>query len=200
MTLPTLGRFGEAMAIADDALNVARAHANPFWIAQAYTGYGRAFTETEPVRALHTFRLGLAYTRQHRLPRFESFIASGAAVLEAVHGDLDEALTLFTTSIDSFQQAGNTTDLAITFARLARFFNRTGRPEIAATLYGAITHHPIIHVNIVFAVAIDHVRNTLDTITFDHCVATGAAMTTTEAVHYAHSHIEAVRSELAATP
>ena len=92
--LLAVGRSGEAMAIADDALDAARALANPFWIAAAYFGCGAAFTETDPVRALDTFRLGLAYTRQHRLPFFESLIASATAGLEAVHGDLDQALTL----------------------------------------------------------------------------------------------------------
>ena len=90
------GRSGEAMAIADDGLNAARVHANPYWIANAYYGYGRAFTETDPARALDTFRVGLAYTRQHRVPFFEALIARDAAGLEAVHGDLDQALTLFT--------------------------------------------------------------------------------------------------------
>ena len=47
--------------------------------------------------------------------------------------------------------------------------------------------------------AIDHVRKTLDTETFDHFVATGAAMDTAEAVRYARTQIEAVRSELASS-
>ena len=63
------------MAIADDAMNAASAHANPFWIAYAYYGCGRAFTAVDPPRALDTFREGLAYTRQHRLPLFEAVIA-----------------------------------------------------------------------------------------------------------------------------
>lgn len=49
------------------------------------------------------------------------------------------------------------------------------------------------------AAAIDHVRNTLDTDTFDHCVATGAAMDTAEAVRYARTQIEAIRSEMASS-
>ena len=48
--------------------------------------------------------------------------------------------------------------------------------------------------------AIDHVRKTLDTETFDHFVATGAAMDTAEVVRYAHAQIETVRAELAASP
>ena len=44
--------------------------------------------------------------------------------------------------------------------------------------------------------AIDHLRDTLGTDTFDRCVATGAAMDTAEAVRYAHALIEAARTEL----
>ena len=49
--------------------------------------------------------------------------------------------------------------------------------------------------NVAFVAVVDHVRNTFDTDTFDRCVATGAAMDTAEAVRYARTQIEAVRSE-----
>ncbi len=49
--------------------------------------------------------------------------------------------------------------------------------------------------NVAFVAVVDHVRNTLDTDTFDRCVATGAAMDTAEAVRYPRTQIEAVRSE-----
>ncbi len=202
MGLAGVGRPGEAMATAEDALITARAHANPQWIGWAYIGYGAAFTETDPARALDAFRLGLAYSRQHRLPIIEASIAQSAAGLEAVHGDLNQALNMFTTSIDSFHKAGDPTSLAGTFANLATYFDRINRPEIVATLYGMTTHIPVTNffVNIGYQAAIDHVRNTLDTETFDHCVAAGAAMDTADAVRYARTHIEAIRSELAPSP
>ena len=50
------------------------------------------------------------------------------------------------------------------------------------------------------AAAIDHVRNTLDTDTFNYFVATGAAMDTAEAVRYPRTQTEAVRSEIATSP
>ncbi len=39
--LAVAGRFDEAIAIADDTMTAARAHANPYWIAFAYYGYGQ---------------------------------------------------------------------------------------------------------------------------------------------------------------
>ncbi len=199
--LRAAGRGREAMAIAEDTLDAARANANPHWIASAYLGYGLAFAEAEPILALDTIRLGLAYTREHRLPFFEALIASSAAGLEAVHGDVDQALSLFAASVDSFHQAGETTMLAVTLAGLTEFFSRVNRPEIAVTLYGSTTRrHPATITSKSFAAAVEHVRNTLDTDTFDRCLAMGAAMDTAEAVRYAHAQIQAFRSELASSP
>ena len=98
-----------------------------------------------------------------------------------------------------FHQAGDPTDLAGTFAHLAGFFDGINRPDIAATLCGVTTNYPATNVIIGFTAAVDHVRNTLDTDTFDRCVATGTAMDTAEAVRYARTHIEAVRTELEAS-
>jgi hypothetical protein len=58
--LPIVGRAEEARAIAEDTLTAARAHANPFCIATALYGSGRAFAPADPARALRFFRDGLA--------------------------------------------------------------------------------------------------------------------------------------------
>jgi hypothetical protein len=150
-------------------------------------------TETDPDRALDTFLEGLAYTREHRLLYFEALIVRDAAGLEAVHGDIDHALDLFTSSLNSLHQAGNTTSLVVTFATLAVFFDRTKQPEIAATIYGTTTHHTETNQALGLAPALDHLRHTLDAETFDDCVRTGAAMNITEAVHYANHHINTTR-------
>ncbi len=193
--LPTVRRSDEAIAIADDAINAARAHANPYWIAWAYLGCGRAFSETDPTRALDILREGLAYTQEHRFPWYEALIARWSAGLEAVHGDLDQALNLFTASLDSFHQAGNKPQLAGTLVSLAVFFDRIKQPEIAATIYGATIEYPYFHTNMIvgFAAALDHLSHVLDAETFDRCVRIGEAMSLTEAVHYAHHHINTTR-------
>jgi tetratricopeptide (TPR) repeat protein len=191
--LPNLGRSGDAIALTDDLMTAARANANPFWIAYASYGCGRAYTESDSQRALDNFRDGLVYTRQHRLSLFEAAIAMSSAWLEAVHGDLDEALDLFTTSLDSFHQSGNMTDLDLTFAYLMVFFDRIEQPEVAATLSGTFVDKPGSLAYASFVTHVDHVRKLLDTDTFDSCVRAGAAMTSTEAVHYAHHQIDNAR-------
>ncbi len=171
----------------------ARTHGNPLWIGYAYYASGAAYTESDPHRALDIFREGLTHTRLHRIRMVEAVMAFHAAGLEAVHGDLDQGLDLFDVSIDSFHQAGDTLNLNGVFVHLAMFFDRVGRPEIAATLCGTATHSPAANLILGFDAAVDQLRNTLDTDTFDNCVGTGAAMTTTEAVHYARHHIQLTR-------
>ena len=141
--LAPVGRPAEAMAIAEDTVAAARAYGNPYWIAWALTGYGRAFAQADPARALDAFRQGLAFAREHRMPHREGIIGREAAGLEAVYGELEQALALFDTTVDSFHRAGNIPNLADTLAYLAVFFDRFERPEIAATVYGASTRHGI---------------------------------------------------------
>ena len=88
-------------------------------------------------------------------------MAREAAGLEAVHGDLGRALALFDTAIDSFHRAGNVANMAMTFADLAVLFDRIERPEIAATLYGASTHHGDIGWVLNLPAVVDHLREVL---------------------------------------
>ena len=198
--LPAVGRADEAMVIADETIVVAREYGSPFWIGWALGGYGRAFAEAEPVRALEALRQGLDYAHQCRLPFWEANLAQDAARLEAVHGELDDALALFSKGINAFHHAGNVAFLAATFASLAMFFDRFERPEIAATIYGASTRQASIGLVPHLPDVVAHLRSVLGEVTFDTCVAAGAAMEIAEAVRYAHEQIHAASHELAPSP
>jgi hypothetical protein len=91
----------------------------------ALDGYGRAFAATDPARALRAWSEGLAYAKEQRLPFFEATMARDFAGLEAVHGGLEEALSLFDTAIDTFERVGNVAVLAETLASLAAVFDRS---------------------------------------------------------------------------
>ena len=147
----------------------------------------------DPGRALDIAREGLAFTRTHRQPFWETNIAPLTAQLEASHGDLAQACDLFDTTIDSHQQAGNTTWLTFTLFALAELYERIDQPEIAATLCGPISNQAVITTIADLADVVERLRNTLGTETFDRCIATGAAMDTAEAVRYAHHHINNTR-------
>jgi len=145
MMLPAVGRAEEAMAIAEETLTATRAGGNPGNIALALAGYGRAFSESDPARALTAFRDGLAHTREHRVLLLEALLVQDAAGLEALHGDSQDALAMFDTAVDSAQRAGNIAALPHVFAGMAMMFDRLDRPETAATIYGAVAKHGTIH-------------------------------------------------------
>ena len=48
--LPVGGGHTDAKAIAEDTVTAARHHANPWFVAFALYGYGRAFTQPHPER------------------------------------------------------------------------------------------------------------------------------------------------------
>lgn len=190
--LSLVARAGEAVEIADEAMTAARNHGNPFWIATAHQSCGRAFAEHDPVRALDILHRGLAYARSQRSPRFEALIAGEAAALEAVHGDIGRAMILFTSTVDSFHRAGDTVNLASTFANLAVFFARNKMPEIAATMYGTTINHPFASKIAGVSAAAAHLNDVLGAEQFGDRVRFGATMNLTESVNYAQHHINAV--------
>ena len=92
-------------------------------------GVGRSSTPgtvsaTDPARALDILRRGLAFTRDNQLPGLAAFIASEAAVFEAVHGDLDQAKRLFVECIEALRSA-DTINVKVAIGNLADFFDRT---------------------------------------------------------------------------
>jgi predicted ATPase len=188
------GRSEAVRAIAEETLAAARARANPYLLAIALHGYGRAFADTDPVRSLDAFRQGLAHTREHGLAYMEALTAREAARIEASHGDPDEALTLFDQVIGSFHQSGNDLSLALALAYLAVFFDRVESPEIAAILGGAVSR---ISTNLLAIPSrvVSHLRYVLGDADFERCAATGAAMELTEAVRYARDQIRLARGE-----
>jgi hypothetical protein len=197
LALPMVGRAEDARAIAADTLAAARAHANPYCIATALYGSGQAFAPADPARALRLFRDGLAYAQEHRLPLLEAAIAQQAAGLEALQGDLGQALALFDAALGSHHRAGNAASLGTTLAWLAVWFDRLDQPNVAATLYGAGTNHPGSQYYVDLPAVADHLRSVLGDAAFDHCAATGTTMDLTEAVGYARHHIELARRQTA---
>jgi hypothetical protein len=195
LALPMAGRAEEASAIAEDTLAAARAHANPYCIALALFGSGRAFALADPARALRVARDGLAYAHEHRLPLLEAAIAHLAASLEARHGDLGQALALFDAALDIFHAAGNVTSVGASLGLLAVCFDRFDQPDVAATLYGASTYRAINHYVVDLPAVVDHLRAALGDAAFDQCAATGAAMDLGDAVGYARHHIELARRQ-----
>ncbi len=117
-------------------------------------------------------------------------LAQDAARLEATHGDLDDALKLFSRGIDSFHRAGNVVFLAATLASLAVFFDRVGRHEVAATIYGSSSREASIGLVPHLDDVVEHLQSTLGEDAFNQCVAAGRSQELADAVRYAHEQID----------
>jgi hypothetical protein len=115
------------------------------------------------------------------------------------HGDLGQALSLFETGIDSLHCAGDVANLAVTLGVLAVFFDGYGRPEVFATLYGAIAEQGITLAIVGFADAADNARAALGEGVFEECAATGVAMELAVAVRYGRRQIQLARRQLEGT-
>jgi predicted ATPase len=189
LVLPVVGRADEARTLAAETVAAARAHGNPFFVAGALSGFGRAFAETGPVRALGAIRDALDYSREHRLLVWEAVLSREAAGLEAAHGDPDQALELFETAISALQRASDVGNSAVAFAELAVLFDRLEQPDIAATLYGASARHGDIGWVLNLPTVVAHLRDELGQTAFDDRVAAGTAMDFSDAVQYAQHRI-----------
>ena len=192
--LTALGRAEEARTMADETVAAARAHGMPHLIALALTiGYGRAFAETDPLRALSACREALAISREHRSVHGEAYVAYDAAAIEASHGDPDKALQLMDFSIDICHRAGDRSNLAAALASLAVSFGHVLQPDATATIYGASSHLPGIVVVVGLSEAVERLRSELGQEVFDDRVAHGAGMEPGEVVAYARKQIRLAR-------
>jgi hypothetical protein len=191
--LPAVGRAAEARTIADEYLTAIRAYANPMQVAVALAGYGRAFADTDPDRALTAYHEGLDHAREHRLAFHVALIARDAAALEAVHGRLDDALELFDTTIDAYHRSGDRFSLAITLANLAVFFDRIDHPDVAARIYGSSTRYESVVAVPGLDGVVERLRVLLGPSAFDRAVAAGAALEFSSAASYARHQIRLAR-------
>jgi hypothetical protein len=78
--LDLVGRADEVRSIAEEAVDAARAHGNPLLLAFALSGYGRAFAEIDPARALRAMRHVLACAQEHRTELWERILAGQTAM------------------------------------------------------------------------------------------------------------------------
>jgi predicted ATPase len=193
--LPEMGPDGaaRARAIADEALTLALERGNVHALVLARLGYSRAFAADDLERARTMVRQALADARTERLSYLEALVLREAARLEAVHGRGHDALRWFDSALDSFHRAGNLGSLTPALAYLSAFFERTGRPDVAATVYGTITLPDRKIMGLDLATLAEKIQATLGQPEFDQCVAAGEAMDVAGAVHYARAQIERSR-------
>jgi DNA-binding CsgD family transcriptional regulator len=140
--LQSAGRVEEALELTEPAVTAARQVGNPYWLVYTLWIVGLAYAKADPQRALETWDEGVAQLREHDVRFFEGFLARDAALLHTSDGQLEAALTLFGTSIETFLRSGAVAQLVITLASLPTLFERLDRPAVARTLLGAMANEP----------------------------------------------------------
>jgi predicted ATPase len=195
------GRPEQARAIADEALIVARVHGNPMYTALALINGGHAFAGSDHARALEMFREAITIAQDERIPIFEHRVTFELAHLELLHGEPATGLGLFDRVIDANRRTGNQADVPMVFAALATYFERQGRPDVAASLHGLTTGYPG-SAGIVAdrSATVDRLRSALGSERFERLVAEAAELEFAGAVRYARDQIRAVLGATTARP
>ncbi len=186
--LPAVGRAEEARTLADDALAAARGHGNPVWITVALAGHGRAFADTDPARARRALVVdpNLARREPARPPRSLRRVRCGrTGSRPRRHRPSPAAAGLRPRRLPPGRGPQPSASPSHTWPY---FFDRTGPPTAAATLYGASTRTESNSVVVGLPDAVSRLRSQLGH-AFDASAATGAAMDFGEAVAYARQLI-----------
>jgi tetratricopeptide (TPR) repeat protein len=194
--LAMAGAGEEARAAANRLIEAAEATHNPYALACALFGYGNAFRDADPVRALEALRRGRVIAQDSGNRFVESLLATGLARLEAEYGDPLAALDHITLGIGNFYESGNVGYIRSPLAILAVLLDRLGRYEPAATIAGfafspfsASTVHQL-------STAVAHLREVLGDPAYESLARAGEHMTTAAMATYAYDQIDQARAEL----
>lgn len=195
-TLTMAGAGEEARAAANGLIDAAEATHNPYALACALFGYGLAFGDADPVRALEALRRGLVITQDSGNRFVESLLATGLSRLEAKHGDSLAALDHITLAIRHFYESGGVAYVRGPLATLAVFLHGLGRLEPAATIAGFALSPFTASIFPQLGTAIEHLREVLGDKTYESRARKGESMTTAAMVTYAYDQIDQARAEV----
>jgi predicted ATPase len=195
-TLTMAGAGEEARAAANGLIDAAEATHNPYALACALFGYGVAFGDADPVRALEALRRGLVITQDSGNRFVESLLATGLSRLEAEHGDSLAALDHITLAIRNFYESGGVAYVRGPLATLAVFLHGLGRLEPAATIAGFALSPFTASTFPQLSTAIAHLREVLGDKTYESLARKAETMTTAAIAAYAYDQIDQARTEL----
>jgi predicted ATPase len=195
--LTVAGAGDEARAAANGLIEAAEATHNPYALANALCGYGYAFSDADPVRALEALRRGLVIARDSGNRFVESQLATVLSRLEAEHGDPLAALDHITMAIRNFYDSGNVGLTRSALANLAVFLDRLGRLEPAATIAGFAFSPLTVSIVPQLSTLIAHLRDVLGDQTYESLARKGETMSTAEIATYAYDQIDQARAVLA---
>ncbi|MGO9383687.1 MAG: ATP-binding protein [Mycobacterium sp.] len=198
VALTAAGAGEEARAAANGLIEAAEATHNPYALSFALYGYGSAFSDADPVRALEALRRGLMIAQGSGNRYVEANLATALSPLEAEHGDPLAALDHITLAIRNFYDSGNVGLIRIALATLAVFLDRLGRLEPAATIAGFAFSPLTASASPQLSTVITHLREVLGEATYESLARKGETMTTAAMVAYAYDQIDQARAKLEA--
>jgi tetratricopeptide (TPR) repeat protein len=196
MALSNLQRYDEAIAATEGLVERAESTDNPSALSYALLAYGVAFRDADSPRSLAAVRRGLRVTQDFGIGASESIMAMTLCKLEADTGDPLAALDCATVAIRNFHRSGNVSVIGVPLCNLAYLFDRLGRYDPAATIFGngytlmAAVTGPGLDLTMA------HLREALGDETYQSLADTGGAMTMAEVVAYAYDQIDRARTEL----
>ena len=121
-------------------------------------------------------------------------IGTELAALEAAHGDATAALESIRRVIDSQYRAGDVVTLNYSLSNLAVVFDRLGRPEPAAILFGTVAQTLPSRL-IELSTTIEHLNHVMGSANVEQQMRSAATMDRRAATLYALSEIERARDE-----
>ena len=190
------GAGEEARAAANGLIEAAEATHNPYALACALFGYGFAFRDADPVRALEALRRGLVIAQDSGNRFVESLLATALSRLEAEHGDPLAALDHITLAIRNFYESGNVAYILAPW-QLSRY------SSTASDASNRQPPSPVSHSiplprrqSTEITTAITHLRDVLGEATYESLARKGETMTTAAMATYAYDQIDQARAEL----
>ena len=197
LALPMAGRAEEAMAIAEDTLAAARAHANPWCIAFASSSPGGRTPGLIRPGPCVCYARGWPTPRSTDIPLFEANIAQkppGWKRCTATPGRPWHCSTPPSTASTEPATPSAWPWCSPTWpcASTGSISQMSPPPSMAPA-----PSRPPVNMSSSLPGVVDHLRAMLGDTAFDKCAATGAAMDAADAVAYARHHIELARRQAA---
>ncbi len=189
LVLTMAGRHEEAIAAARDLVATVKAAGAPFSLGILSSAKGIALSQSDPTAAIAAFDEALAVSRRSGNRLLSAMILSHLAALQARAGEPEAALRSL---LQTFEDSRGSVDrgfLANALGALVVTFERLGRAEPAAVLYGAAMHEFASMAQVWHKEAAARVRRGLGDVEFQRLAEKGAAMPIFEIVRYAESEI-----------
>jgi predicted ATPase len=196
LQLVMAGRSEDAMAAAPDVVVVAEATGNPYALSNALLGYGFAFRDADPEKALDGMRRGLAIAHETGVRSTEAYLALNIGRLEARGGERAAALDHLTMALRINRDSGATLAIRSPLAILVEVLTGLGCYEAAATIAGFAVSPLTTAAFPELTTMVARLRDVLGDQTYESLAQSGEAMTTAAIATYAYDQIDEARTAI----